>query len=493
MIDVTRRRLLKAAALLPVAVACDGCVETVAPVHQRAAPAAAAFVVQPDSPGRTISNALASLSYETLQVVEGRYLSARNRDLVQLFRALDPHGILRIGGNSSDWTIWSETPGAAAAYKPDGRGPQQPYVLRPEALHQLAGFLRATGWKLVFGVNLKIGLPAMGAALAAAVKAAVGDALLAIQIGNEANNFEPNYATFAAAWAPYAKAIRAEHLPIGGPDTGANTDWVLAYARQYGKENVLLSRHYYRGGEKHGSIADIVSGDPRLYGEVEEIVRAGATCGLPFHLSEANSYWSGGRDGVSNAFASALWGADFMLALGARGVASVDFHGGTLAVDQASLGNTVHPVEGGDLTARRNAVTAYYGPIAGDATLGFEPAPLYHGMQLAQRLAGARVVPARLAVADVNLTAYATRRDQTLYVALINKDMHRDAVVAVGGLHRSAIVRCMRLTAPALDSRRGTTFQDAGRDGLAVDRASGVCSVPAPHASAALVTFNLRA
>ena len=69
-------------------------------------------------------------------------------------------------------------------------GPQPLLVVTPEALQPLAGFLRATGWKLVFGVNLKIGVPAMAVELARAVQRIVGDDLLAIQIGNEANNYD---------------------------------------------------------------------------------------------------------------------------------------------------------------------------------------------------------------------------------------------------------------------------------------------------------------
>jgi hypothetical protein len=52
--------------------------------------------------------------------------------------------------------------------------------LKPEALQSLVGFLCASGWKLVFGVNLKIGVPAMAVELAKAVQGIIGDDLLAI-------------------------------------------------------------------------------------------------------------------------------------------------------------------------------------------------------------------------------------------------------------------------------------------------------------------------
>lgn len=68
----------------------------------------------------------------------------------------------------------------------------------------------------MFGVNLKIGVPAMAVELAKAVQGIIGDDLLAIQIGNEANNYEADYAAFDAAWMPYAKAIHAAGVPIAG-------------------------------------------------------------------------------------------------------------------------------------------------------------------------------------------------------------------------------------------------------------------------------------
>ena len=482
MVDPRRRVLLKAAALLPLAGACGG----VAVAGPRAA--AAHFAVQADRPGRRVSESLAGLSYETLQLADPAFFAADNHALVQLCRALNPHGVLRIGGNTSDDTVWSGYRGPLPAFAPRKRGLQRPFVLKPQALHALAGFLRATGWKLVFGVNLRIGVPAMAAELATAVQRIVGDHLLAIQIGNEANNYERDYASFDAAWAPYARAIRAAGVPIAGPDTGANTDWVIEYARRHGRENIFLSRHYYRDAAPNGSISDLLGGDPAFMAEVEQAMRAADAAGLPFHLTEANSYYFGGRDGVSNVFASALWGADFMLALAQRGVAGVQFHGGTLESVEASLGRDADTgAAGADREARRNAVTSRYSAIAGDVSLGFQPRPLYHGMVLAQRFAGARMLHATLDAGAANLTAYAARREGAVLVALVNKDAARDAAVTVSGLPRGAAGRAMRLHAPALDSREGIAFGDA--EGTVSD-AHGRCRIAVPRGSAAWVEFN---
>jgi hypothetical protein len=284
-------------------------------------------------------------------------------------------------------------------------------------------------------------------------------------------------------------------VPIAGPDTGANTDWVVEYAKRHGEENVFLSRHYYKEAAPKGSIADLLAGDAEFYSEVEQAMRAADASHLPFRLTEANSYYLGGRDGVSNVFASALWGADFMLAMAQRGVAGIHFHGGTLDSIEASLGRTADASTAAtDQAASRDAVTSRYSAIAGDVSLGFQPRPLYYGMQLAQQFAGAQMVAADLVAAGANLTAYAATREHALLIALINKDAGRDATVSLSGLRARGTGRLMRLSAPALDSRSGVVFEHradaahAGHD-MAVD-AHGRCSVVLPRGSAALLRLD---
>ncbi|RAO77483.1 glycosyl hydrolase family 79 C-terminal domain-containing protein [Dyella jiangningensis] len=490
--DPTRRQLLKAAAWLPLASAC-GRLAFAAGVAPNAAQAS--LVVRPGRLGRTVSDSLTGFSYETQQLENPAFFSADNHALVRLFRELSPRGVLRIGGNSSDYTVWTAYRGEVPTQRTHKGGPQRPVMLKPEALHTLAGFLRATGWKLVFGVNLKIGVPAMAVELAQAVRQIIGDDLIAIQIGNEANNYEADYNAFDQAWTPYAQAIRAAGVPVAGPDTGANTDWVIEYAKRHAGENVFLSRHYYKEAAPRGSIADLLAGDAAFYIEIEQAMRAADASHLPFRLTEANSYYLGGRDGVSNVFASALWGADFMLAMAQRGVAGIHFHGGTLDSIEASLGRTADgSTTSTDQAARRDAVTSRYSAIAGDVAFGFQPRPLYYGMQLAQQFAGAQMVSADFDVAGANLTAYVARRERALLIALINKDAGRDATVSLSGLHGGGKGRLMRLSAPALDSRNGVVFENgtddahAGRS-VAVDT-HGRCSVVLPRGSAALLHLD---
>ncbi|MDO1530080.1 glycosyl hydrolase family 79 C-terminal domain-containing protein [Fulvimonas sp. R45] len=483
MTDLTRRRLLQATALLPLAAACG-----VRAWGADAPAARASFALDMSRPGRRVDTSLASLSYETLELSDPTFFAADNHGLVRLFREMNPHGVLRIGGNTSDDTVWGGYKGTMPAYVPRRHGKRlQPHVLQPEGLQALAGFVRATGWKLVFGVNLRIGSPEMAVDLAQAVQRLVGDRLLAIQIGNEANNYFHDYATFDAAWTPYAKALRAAGLPLAGPDTGANTDWVIEYAKRHARENVFLSRHYYREAAENGSIPDMLAGDPGFFGEVEQIMQVADQHGLPFRVSEGNSYYNGGRDGTSNVFASALWGADFMLTLAQRGVAGMHFHGGTLHSVESSLGRVAKVATGGDIVAQRAALASRYAAIAGSRALGFQPQPLFHGIALAQRFAGARMLPGRLDATGVNLTAYAAKQGDEVLVALVNKDARRDAAVALSGLPHGTKGELMRLRAPALDSRRDISF---ATDGYVPADEAGACRIAVPRGSAVLASWK---
>ncbi|WP_233842566.1 hypothetical protein [Dyella sp. 2HG41-7] len=483
-----RRTLLKASMLLPVAGVLSNSAVFAGETAKSGA-VQASFAIKPDGKGRVVSDSLASLSYETGLLADPTFFSPDNHSLIALLRELNPHGVLRIGGNTSDVTTWSEYHGALPAEQAHKHGPQHPVTLHPESLHNLAGFLRATGWTLVFGVNLRVGVPAMALDLAKAVRDAVGDRLLAIQIGNEANNFEKSYADFDAAWVPYAQALRAAGLPLAGPDTGANSDWVIEYARKHAADNRFLSRHYYRDAAPRGSIGDILGGDPGLLEGMDQLIGVADDVHLPVRLTEANSYYFGGRDGVSNVFAAALWGADFMLGLATSGVAGIHFHGGTLASVEASLGVDVHATnDAGELSAKRNAVSSRYSPIAGNVALGFQARPLYHGIALAQRFAGARMLPNTLDTGGANLAAYAGRRDDTMLVALINKDLLLDADVSLQA-EGFAIQQLEVLQAASPNSRETAGLVTTPWQG---DAANGL-RVHVPRASAVLVHMQKRA
>jgi hypothetical protein len=59
----------------------------------------------------------------------------------------------------------------------------------PSDVSDLAGFLQATGWQVIYGINLKTNTPANAASEAQYAATALDSSLLAFEIGNEPNEY----------------------------------------------------------------------------------------------------------------------------------------------------------------------------------------------------------------------------------------------------------------------------------------------------------------
>ncbi|MRW88684.1 hypothetical protein GJ699_01650 [Duganella sp. FT80W] len=153
--------------------------------------------------GAMIPKTIVSLSYETDNLADPQFFAASNTGLVRMFRRLNPDGVLRLGGNTSDLARLAGFQGDLPVLHPLYRNKEriQPYYdVTPEAIDALAGFLDATGWKVIFGLNMRADNAGMVARFAALVREKLGPRLLSIQIGNEANNYYRQYDQFRAAW-----------------------------------------------------------------------------------------------------------------------------------------------------------------------------------------------------------------------------------------------------------------------------------------------------
>src|SRR5215470_10070779 len=188
-------------------------------------PAMARVAVDYEHPGRAIARDFIGLSYESAVVAANDFFTADNRTLLRLLRTLGSEGVLRIGGNTSERTLWRTQ---------DAPAPRENFVITPFAIDRLAGFLRALGWRLIYGLNLASGTPDEAAAEAAYVARAAGPQLLAFQIGNEPDGFgrwsgvRPktyDLAAFLNEWKRFHAAIRAAvpGAPFSGPAVAAET------------------------------------------------------------------------------------------------------------------------------------------------------------------------------------------------------------------------------------------------------------------------------
>ena len=92
------------------------------------------------------------LSYETAQLADPSFFAADSHELISLFQTLSPTGILRLGGNSSEFCWWKtaaaqhppELP--ASAHSSENWMPHSFTAIEPLAVDRLTGFLDPTGW-----------------------------------------------------------------------------------------------------------------------------------------------------------------------------------------------------------------------------------------------------------------------------------------------------------------------------------------------------------
>lgn len=481
--------------------------------------AVATLTIQPDSPTFTIPANYLGLSYESMQLNDPDFFSPSNRGLIEMFRRLSAHGVLRIGGNSSELGWFQSSPGmttppevlASAARTGSGTN-RTPYAITPRAIDNLAGFLRATGWTLIYGLNLGAKPIQNDADEASYVARAVGSRLIAFQIGNEpdlyknaGNGARPRNWTFddyVQDWTEAADAVMkaVPHARFSGPDVAGNPRWVVDFGDRMkprlGSHLAMLSGHYYAmgpAGGKNITMTRLLSRRPSVDSQMDTIEAAAKPLGLVFRMTEGNSCYRGGQAGVSNAFGSALWAADYLLDMASHGNAGVNLHGGGGKQIGASLGNQI-PGARNDADLAVALLGSFYTPIAGNRVVGFTARPVYFGMLLAGALAGKTLVQSSFDAAGANATAYAARNGRGFVVVLINKDPDADLTVRLVGV--SGHAAAMRLTAPSLDATEGVTYPGYALPSPAPRRPRptefvNVASIPLPHASGALVWIGV--
>jgi len=401
--------------------------------------------------GATIPPDFLGLSYEAAQLANPAFFSPANRALIALFRELSPSGNLRIGGGSSAYATYA--PDAPAGPPPfETFGPdtsktvKHQTVVSDEALRNLRGFLDATGWNCLFGLDLARNSKENAAAEAAAVQRILGPRLVAVQIGNEPDSYRTHYRP--AAWGPAdfirewnafhdAVAAAAPGIRFAGPDISNKLDYLTAFAADAPRHRdvVMLTAHYYAmgpAGSPDATIAQLLSDDPRQAtlhpAGLPVIAAAQQRTGLPFRMSEGNSCWNGGEPGVSDTLASALWCADTMLRFASYGWVGVNWHGG---------GN------------------GYYTPIAGAPSTGFTRRPEYFGMRFAQLLSGGTFVPMTVEGLPADTSIYTLERAGQRRIAIINKGASPVSIRLPAPTRGPAVL----LTAPSLTSKQGVRLR----------------------------------
>jgi hypothetical protein len=442
-------------------------------------------VLHARSVGRRVPNRYIGLSYELAQLTEPTFFSPEHTDLISLFRRLSSGGLLRLGGNTSEFCWFQAEPSTPAPklHVPPGElahnwMPHRLFAIQPQAIHSLAGFLHATGWQAIYGINFGNSTSERAAVEAAYVARTLGDRLAFFQIGNEpdfyrdANNgTRPrgwNFDDYTREWIAFADVITAAvpNARFGGPDTGASSDWIVRFGEEIapclGERLVALSGHYYAEGPPNDpavTTARLLAGDPKVTNSTKSIVEVADARHLEYHMTEGNSCYRGGKPGMSDAFAAALWCGDYLLLLATLGCAGINLHGGDSRFLSAGLGdhNPGLDVIGGK---RQTAPNGFYTPIASESGQPASARPVFYGMLMAQQFAGATMLGVDLN-AHGNVTAYAAQKEGRQLLAFFNKEATTSFDVSITSDTPPAKAEAWRLIAPSLDSVTGLTLGGA--------------------------------
>jgi len=410
--------------------------------------------------------------------------------------------VVRIGGDSADHSFWLSHP---------RRLPAWAFSLTPRWTAGVSGLVRRLALRLILDLNLVTASRLTAAAWArAAVARLPAHSVIGFEVGNEPDIYSHRFwsaitpggtvagHTLPAALSPgayvadfraYAHALRriAPGVGVFGPALArprTDSAWVraLVAARPPGLAAVSVHRYPYTACARRPrsptfpTVGRLLSRAATIgvAQSVDPALRAARRAGLPLRLTELNSVTCGGRPGVSDSFASALWLPGALFALLREGVSAVDLH------------------------VRADTINAPFalGPR------GLTVRPLFYGMLLFTRAlgAGADLVPTRVrAGSRLHLAAWTVRTGRQLRLVLVNAGPRSIRVRAVLPAAGPAVVQ--RLLAPSPRALGGVTL-----DGQHLDRfgrwsgrprplrlmATGhVYTVLLPRHSAALATVAL--
>lgn len=386
-------------------------------------------------PGAMIPQTFEGLSFETSILAEDAgFLNADNKVLIQMMKNLGP-GILRMGGASSDLTTWTGT--ARSADTP-------PASVTTTDIDHLSAFATATGWPVLFGLNLGNNDKDLAANEAAYVKHSLGDNLYAFQSGNEPDAYGPythhrngfySFNDFLSEWRSYKDVVEAAApgAMFAGPDVAFNHSWISPFADNEGQNIRLLDGHYYEGGpatEPGITVQYLLNNETKLMDLIESFQGSPASKTLPYRITECNNIYGGGKHGVSDVFASALWALNTMWTSAANGCEGINFHTG---------------------------IGLYYSPVMKENGI-LVAKPEYYAM-LAFRYAStnARPVPTKIDKDDY-CNAYTSMTGNTYYFTLVNRSMNKNFDFNIIPSKKLVSIKVNRLKAPAVDAATGITF-----------------------------------
>ncbi|MGO2110035.1 MAG: hypothetical protein ACTH31_00295 [Pseudoclavibacter sp.] len=284
------------------------------------------------------------LSFESQDLADLRW-EPGSSTLDLLIGSLDRPS-LRFGGNSIDRRVWWTSSNEPA---PDWAE----VTITPNDLDRLARFADEVDATVTLALDLGHDDPDRAADMAAHARAALGDRLQAVAVGNEPNGFflesQPQYAVRDEGWSPeaYAAELRdyqvalaeaAPDVPIAGP--GAfDAPWWRAFVDADLPNTAALAQHWYplwSCAGREGSTDERAAPTPEnlaspwLHDRAATIIGMASDtagdAGLPLWMEETGPTSCTGSNDSSRTHAQALWTVDYALHAASLGVSRLNFH-----------------------------------------------------------------------------------------------------------------------------------------------------------------------
>jgi hypothetical protein len=444
------------------------------------------IALDPKSPGATIPSDFIGLSYEVSLVdpaTNGEYFfSPANKSLVKMFQILGIQS-LRVGGNTAE----------------------RDTVKIPDKadIDSLFGFARAAGVKVIYTLRLNGNNPVDAAKTAKYIMDNYRSELTCFALGNESDKLFQDSQAYVQAIKDYMAVItattNAPEAVFCGPSTmHKDVQWANDFAKEFAhnKHVIMVTQHEYPGGSGRVATNAVAACEkllstnlPGVYEKLyDTFVPTVLSSGMQYRLEEANSYSNGGAAGSSDAYASALWGLDYLYWWASHGATGINFH-------TSGYVDVTRP------PAPQKYVVFWNSPE------GFAVRPLGYGIKAFDLGCHGQLVAMHFAsnTDQINLTAYGVLSSRgSLSITLINKetDRTRDAKVTIAPGRSYTRRQVMFLTAPGSDitattgvTLGGASIQDNGSwsgtwTSLAAPFSNGHFSVNVPAASAAIVQLT---
>jgi hypothetical protein len=454
------------------------------------------LTVEPGRLGEALALGAVGLSVEADELAT-HDLNATHGSLVALMRLLGP-GVLRLGGNSVDYSWWTSSGESPPSWAKS--------VITPSDLAALHGLLEQTGWSAIIGVNLSHFNPARAANEAQVAASLLGPGLRGIEIGNEPDAYGNGFLR-AVSYGPtnylenlnaYSAAIRAADpaVQLYGPDLATQT-WLASIASATNLPFAEITQHYYPTvysvpsatckATKMPEASELLSAQVRESETafVGTLVKDGKLAHRDVRISETNTTGSCDVDGgpaTSPVFASALWALDWILRAASGGVSALNFHGYFGRCEPDAVSPICAP---GDAAEAAGHVIAR---------------PEYFGLLAARQLEGGHFIPVdiREGRSTHDFSAYATiHSGKTITMAIDNFSTQAPfrSRIEVPGYDSAS---SERLIAPSLSATGDVTFGRAAPGTRGAPRLlrtkqgkdSGAFSVELAPSSADIITLR---